>query len=43
MKSVMDAMVEKIWKPHGYDSNVSLLDIGYKSAGVDEGWEGSLL
>jgi len=35
----IDALTNKIWQVDG-QKNVSLLDIGYESAGIDEGWEG---
>ena len=35
----MDAMAAKVWTVDGM-KNVSLIDVGYSSAGIDEGWEG---
>lgn len=35
----MDALTAKVWTV-GSKKNQSLLDVGYSSAGVDEGWEG---
>jgi hypothetical protein len=38
-KASMDAMAAKVWTVDGM-KNVSLIDVGYSSAGIDEGWEG---
>ena len=35
----LDALAANIWTVDGV-ANVSLLDVGYASAGIDEGWEG---
>ena len=37
--ATMQAMAAKVWTVDG-KSNVSLIDIGYATAGIDEGWEG---
>lgn len=39
MEATIDAMTAKVWTIAGV-ANRSLLDAGYSSAGVDEGWEG---
>ena len=37
--ATMEAMAAKLWTVDGKD-NVSLIDVGYTTAGIDEGWEG---
>ena len=39
MVAAVDALVAKSWTVDGVD-NVSLLEVGYSTAGIDEGWEG---
>lgn len=39
MENAVDALVAPIWTIDG-TPNVSLADVGYNMAGVDEGWEG---
>ena len=39
MQSAIDALSARVWTIGG-KANVSLLDIGYDRAGIDEGWEG---
>lgn len=38
MKASIDALTAKIWTVGG-KKNVSLLEVGYHTAGIDEGWE----
>ena len=35
----MDALTAKLWTVGG-QPNVSLFDVGFTAAGIDEGWEG---
>ena len=37
---VIDALAEKNRTVKGWDGKVSLCDLGYCAAGIDEGWEG---
>ena len=39
MTTCMDALTSKQWTVEG-KPNVSLADVGYATAGIDEGWEG---
>jgi len=39
MENSIDAMTAKVWTIDG-KKNSSLMDAGYFSVGVDEGWEG---
>jgi hypothetical protein len=39
MQRIVDAQVAKMWTIEG-KPNMSLLDAGYSSMGIDEGWEG---
>jgi alpha-galactosidase len=39
MEQTIDALVAKVWTTDG-KANTSLLEAGYLSAGIDEGWEG---
>jgi len=39
MQAAIDALVAPIWTIEG-KNNSSLADAGYKSMGIDEGWEG---
>lgn len=38
MEACINAMTAKVWTVEG-KSNVSLLEVGYTTAGIDEGWE----
>eukprot|EP00039_Didymoeca_costata_P002197 m.58190 g.58190 ORF g.58190 m.58190 type:complete len:601 (-) comp11160_c0_seq4:30-1832(-) len=40
IQTVIDALVAKNRTVKGWDDKVSLCDLGYCSAGIDEGWEG---
>ena len=40
IEEVIDALVAKNRTVKGYAANVSLCDLGYCMAGIDEGWEG---
>jgi hypothetical protein len=39
VKASIDALTAKLWTINGV-KNVSLAEVGYASAGIDEGWEG---
>ena len=39
MQAAIDALVAKVWTVDG-KANVSLAEVGYSMAGIDEGWEG---
>ena len=38
---VIDALAAKNRTVKGWDGKVSLCDLGYCAAGIDEGWEGA--
>ena len=40
IEQVIDALVAKNRTVPGWDGQVSLCDLGYCTAGIDEGWEG---
>lgn len=40
IEAQVDALVERRWQVWGGTGKVSLADVGYSDAGIDEGWEG---
>ena len=40
---VIDALTKKNRTVKGWDGKVSIADLGYTAAGIDEGWEGTRL